>query len=81
MLSEKQLKSYEYFNAHLPEWLKDPLKINKFAVIQGEDVKGLYDSFEAAFQFACTNLTEGDFIIQQIIDHTEVVEFLKMAVG
>ena len=81
MLENAQIENYKYFNDHLNEWLNDPLKNNKFAVIQEKEIKGLYDSFEAAYQFACTNLSEGEFIIQQIVDKAEVIEFLKMAVG
>lgn len=80
MLSDNQKKNYAYFNAHLAEWLNDPLKRNKFSVILDEEIKGIFDSFETAFQFACTNYPSGEFIIQQIIDQEEIVEFLRVAV-
>lgn len=80
MLSERQKKNYDFFSENLPEWLKDNLKVNKFAVIHSEELAGLFDSFEAAFRFACTNFSENDFIIQQIIDQSEIVEFLRSAV-
>lgn len=80
MLSDNQRKNYDYFNQHLSEWLADNLKANKFAVIYDEKLAGLYDSFEAAFRFAYAQFSDADFIIQQIIDQSEIVEFLRSAV-
>lgn len=80
MLNEQQKRSYAYFNDHLSEWINDNLKVNKFAVIHGEELAGLYDSFEAAFRFACVTFHENEFIIQQIVDQSEIVEFLRSAV-
>lgn len=80
MLSERQQKNYDFFNNNLSQWLVDPLKSDKFAVIHDEQLTGLYDSFEAAFRFAYTKFAEDDFIIQQIIDQSEIVEFLRSVV-
>lgn len=80
MLSDSQRRNYDYFSNHLSEWLADNLKVNKFAVIYNEGLVGLYDSFEAAFRFAYTQFSDTDFIIQQIVDQSEIVEFLRSAV-
>lgn len=80
MLSERQQKNYDAFNRNLSTWLNDPLKVEKFAVIHDEQLMGLYDSFEAAFRYAYPAFAEDDFIIQQIIDQSEIVEFLRSAV-
>ena len=78
--SEQQWKNYVYFQKILPELLADPLKIDKYAVIYEESVKGLYDTFAAAYRAACLKIT-GDFIVQQIVDESKIVNYLSPAVS
>lgn len=80
MLSEAQQKNYKFFSEHLAEYLKDPITNGKYAVIYEEELKGVYDTFESAYSYACANLPVGEFIIQQVIDSSDVVEFLWSAV-
>lgn len=80
MLSEKQQKNYEFFVAHLKEYLEDPIKRNKYAIFCEEDIKGAYDTFEAAYIAACAQFHQDEFIIQQIVDSSDVVEFMWAAV-
>ena len=80
MLSTSQEKDYRFFTEHLKELLADDLKVGKFAVISGERIRGLYDSFEAALKYASMNFAEGEYIIQQIISDDSVVGFLRLAV-
>jgi hypothetical protein len=79
MLTDTQKKNYEFFKSNLSNYLSDPLKIDKYAVIYDEKLQGLYDSFEAAYLFACSTGTN-DFVIQQIIDQNATVSFLSSAV-
>ena len=78
--SEQQRKNYKYFQKILPELLSDPLKVEKFAVIHNETIKGIYDTFAAAYRAACTMIVQ-DFIVQQIIDESKIVNFLSPAVS
>jgi len=71
-----QRKNYEYFQELLPELLKDPLKMGKVAVVHDEQIKGIFDTDSAAFRFACSQLYEG-FVIQDIIDESEIVSILS----
>ena len=80
MLSENQQKNYDFFEKHLHEYLNDPLKKNKYGIFCDEELKGVYDSFATAFTVACGHFPMGEFIIQQIMDENEIVEFLSMAV-
>lgn len=80
MLNEAQQKNYDFFSAHLPEYLKNPIMRNKFTVIFGEELKGAYDTFDSAFSFACSQFPIGEFIVQQVVDTSEIVEFLRSAV-
>jgi len=78
--TEKQKESYSFFQQELPNLLSDPLRIGKFAVILDSKVKGMFDTFEAAYQEACTKYIS-DFIIQQIIDEEKIVNYLSPAVA
>lgn len=80
MLSEAQKKNYEFFERNLPDYLNNKLLRNKFGVFYGEELKAVYDSFEAAFSEACAQFPMGEFIIQQLVDVSGVVEFLSPAV-
>ena len=75
----EQQRNYQYFQKILPELLSDPLKVDKYAVIHEETVKGLYDTFSAAYRAACSDLSM-DFIVQQVVDEREIVNFLSPAV-
>ena len=79
-LTDKQKACYEYFSENLAEWLKDPLKVGKYAVIFESTLKGAYDTVENAVNYAYDAYEPGEFIIQHIVDENEIVSFLKMAV-
>ena len=80
MLSETQRKNYDVFSKNLREYLQNPIMKGKYAVFCNEKLQGVYDSFEAAYSAACSEFPIGDFVIQQIIDSSEIVEFLWSAV-
>lgn len=80
MLSESQQKNFDFFMKNLPSYLENDLIKNKFGIFYGEELKGVFDSFEAAFSDACAQFPMGEFIIQQLTDGSEVVGFLRMAV-
>lgn len=80
MLSSAQEKNYEFFTKNLPDYLNNPITKGKFAVFCDEELKGVYDTFEVAYEDACSKFQVGEFIIQQIIDSSDVVEFIWSAV-
>lgn len=80
MLSSAQEKNYAFFMKNLPVYLSNPITKGKFAVFCDEEMKGVYDTFEAAYEDACAKFQMGEFIIQQIIDSSDVVEFIWSAV-
>jgi predicted ester cyclase len=79
MLTSKQESNYAAFQACLPEYLDDPLKVNKFAVFYDENLQGLFDTFQAAYRHV-TSISAQDFIIQQIVNDNTAVNFLYPAV-
>ena len=79
MSSEALEKNYSFFKAHLDEYLDDPLKAGKFAVFFEEELKNTFDTFEAAVRYAVRTFSR-DFVIQQIIDTSKVINYLSSAV-
>ena len=79
-LSDKQKACYDYFSANLAEWLKDPLKVNKYVVIFECALKGVYDSVENAANYAYDVYEPGEFIIQEIVDENEILSIIKLPV-
>ena len=80
MLSEAQKRNYKFFEDNLNAYLQDPILRGKYAVLYDEKLQGVYDSFGAAYTAACSGFPTDEFIIQQIINSAEVVEFLWTAV-
>ena len=78
--TETQKLCIDYFKENLSEWLKDGLKIYKYAVIGDNSIKGIYDTIDGAVDFAYDNLELGSYIIQQIIDENEIISYLRLAV-
>ena len=64
---EKQKENFVYFQHVLPELISDPLMIGKHAIVYDSTIKGVFDSFEAAYREACSRFPAG-FIVQQIVD-------------
>ena len=79
-LTEKQQICYEYFRMNLPDWLKNPLKMDKYVVIFSGKLVGIYDSIGNAVNHAYNTYRQGEFIIQQIVDEREFVSCRKYVV-
>ena len=78
--SEKQNKCIEFFDTNINEFLKEPMLINKYIVIYDESIKGSFDSFELALEYALSNFNKDEFIIQQVINNHEIISFIRAAV-
>jgi len=79
MHNTPQERNYQFFQKELPGLLADPLKIGKHVVVHNEAIQGVYDTYEAAYETACVKFVSG-FIIQQIINESEIVSYLSPAV-
>ncbi len=73
-------RNFNYFQSHLSGWLNDPAYKHKFVVIHDEKVKGVYDQFAQAIEFAAANFQPGQFIIQQVLAENEQINYLRSAV-
>jgi hypothetical protein len=69
--TEKQKQDIAFFDENLETWAKNPLFKFKFVIISGKDLKGIYDTFEAALEVAVVSFKIGEFITKQIILEAE----------
>jgi hypothetical protein len=69
--TEKQRQDIAFFEENIETWANNPLYRFKFFVISGKEIRGFYDTFEAALQFAAWNFGTGEYIIQQILPKDE----------
>ena len=76
-LTEHQKQDIAYFDENIEAWAKNPLYTLKFVIISEKEIKGFYDTFEAALAAAVKSFAIGEFIIQQIIPENKMVNFLS----
>jgi hypothetical protein len=79
--TDKQKQDIAYFNENLETWASNPLYRLKFVVISGKELRGIYDTFEAALETAAMSYGSGEYIIQQILPENETVNFLSPALA
>jgi len=78
--SEKQKEAIAYFEANRDNWLKNPLYKDKYLIIYGEQIVGIYDHSDTAFIEADGKYRRGDYIIQELYDEKERVSFYYPAI-
>jgi hypothetical protein len=79
--TERQKQDIAYYNDNINKWVNNPLYKMKFIIISGQEIKGFYDTFEAALGAAVMTFNNGDYIIQQIISKNEEINFLSPALA
>ena len=79
--TKKQQEDIAYFNENLETWAQNPLYRLKFIIISGKELKGIYDTFEAALGAAVVTYGSGEYIIQQVLPESETVNFLSPALA
>jgi hypothetical protein len=78
--TERQLKDIAYYKEHLSEFLENELMRYKHVIIADEKIQGVFDTIEAAIDYAINNYSAGEYIIQQIIDEKEIINYIRAAV-
>ena len=76
---EKQ-KNVDFFKRELVKWLADPLLRDKFVVIHAQKLQKTFDQFDVALQFAADHFPNDEFIVQQVVDESEEINFSLRAV-
>ena len=69
-------KNLNFFYENLRKYLDDPNLINKYLVIHDIKIIKSFSSFAEALKYSEGRLPENEFIIQQVIDEEENVNFL-----
>jgi hypothetical protein len=78
-MSDKKAPNIAFFRDNLSSWLKDEKLHNKFIVIHDRTVRGAFDTFNAALRDAVSRFPSDEFVIQQVIDASEVVNYIHCA--
>jgi hypothetical protein len=79
--TEAQKENLEYFQENLAEFLKNPIYRHKFAIIANKEITGIFDTFSNAIEEAAPRFCEGEYVIQQIVDENEIINFLYPAIA
>ena len=79
-MTPEMKKNLDFFRKHLDEWLKDVAYRHKHVVIVNQEVKGVYDDFSTALEYAANLFVAGEFIIQEVIGEDEQISFLNLAI-
>ncbi len=73
-------RNLRFFQDNLNDFLANPLYKHKFVVVHNEEVKGTYDTFSVALEYAVANYPQDEFVVQQVLNEDEQINFLKSAV-
>lgn len=77
MQNEQVLQeNYEFFLTKKRELLNDVNRKDKFVVVYEKELKGFFKKFDEAYIWAKNEFTDENFIIQQIVDETEITHFI-----
>jgi hypothetical protein len=69
----------EFYNSQKNDWLEH--YEGKFALIKGKKLLGTYTTWEEAFDAGVQKLGNVPFLIKQVQEKDEVVQFPALAVG
>ena len=64
-----QIKDYEYFTDNLKSFIQQYNE--KYLVIKGQSIIGVYDSFDSAYRVTAITEQLGTFIIQHCVEEEE----------
>lgn len=79
--SNAQKENLAFFKKELKNFLQNELYKGKFIIIHDKQVKGIFDTFEAAINFAVSKYPRNEFVIQQVIDESDTINFLFSALN
>jgi len=69
----------QYFHAHKDEWLR--IYADQFALIKGEELYGTFTTLQEAFDEGIRRLGNQPFLIRQISEREELVQYPALSVG
>jgi hypothetical protein len=77
--ADKKNANIKWFRDHLGELLSDARLRGKFVVVHDESVKASFDSFNSALREAVTKFPSSEFVVQQVIEDTATINYLRAA--
>lgn len=69
----------EFYNAHKKDWLQH--YEGKFALIKGTELLGTYTTWQQAFDDGVEKLGNVPFLIRQVQEKDDIVQFPALTVG
>jgi hypothetical protein len=78
--TENQKRDIIFFENNLKSFLENDLLKFKHVVISNEKLQNCFDTLDAALTYAVDRFQRGDYIIQQIIDEEEVINYVKAVI-
>ena len=78
-MENKKKENVNYFYGNLEKFLQNSKLKHKFVVIVDKEIKGSFDTFSNALEYAASNFSPSEFVVQQVIGPDEQIGFLKSA--
>lgn len=74
--TEKQLKDLAYFQKNVMSFMSDDALRFRHLLISGEKIIKAFDGLDQAADYAVLHYEKGEYIIEQVIDENEIVNFM-----
>jgi hypothetical protein len=78
-MSKAKQANIDFFKSKLKQLLADKLFANKFVIIHNSEIQGVFDSFEAAITEAANRYPADEFVVQEVVDESQNVNYLFVA--
>jgi hypothetical protein len=75
-LTQAQIKDLAYFDGHVEEFLADNNLRFKHVIIADCKIAETFDGLDLAVNYARDNLQRGEYIISQVVNDDEIVNFV-----
>jgi hypothetical protein len=72
----QQQKDLAYFRANVLGWLEDNTLRFKHVIIAEEEIIKAFDGLDTAVKYAVDNCKKGEYIIQQVVNEDDIVNFI-----
>jgi hypothetical protein len=69
-------ENYAFYLTQKSGLLADPARAGKFAVVHDKKIHDFFDTHEAAYIWAKMNFSDENFLIQEIIDESQLSHFI-----
>jgi hypothetical protein len=69
-------QNIDFFYDNLGNFLRDKSLLYKYLVIHNKEVKKVFKEFPEALKYAVDNLPKNEYVIQQVLNKKEMVNFI-----